>query len=145
MKQDTIQKLDNEFLTSPVTAAGPVPVVDVLELERQVGFLLPTDYNEFVVRYGGGIVGPYPVYGVRASGAMSPEESSAMGVTRSFRNQQWPGTENWLVISSDHAGNPFGIDSKGRVWISDHDAGIVEVAASGFEEFIRVKCMGLTG
>jgi hypothetical protein len=116
---------------------------EVLELERQIGFILPKDYKDFVAQYGGGIVGPYRIYGRRAAPAMGSNESSALMVTERFRKQRWAGTEGWLVVSTDHAGNPIGLDKEGKVWIADHDAGIVEVIACGFEEYLRKRCLNL--
>ncbi len=39
---------------------------------------------------------------------MSDSESSAWKVTQRFRKDGWPGVQEWLVISSDHSGNPIG-------------------------------------
>ncbi len=143
MKQDTLRRLDEDFQEHPVTVAGSVPTPEVSALEQQTGFSLSQDYKDFVVRYGGGIVGPYSVYGLRAADAMGDDETSALEVTRRFRIQSWRGTEAWLVISTDHAGNPIGLDKDGKVWISDHDAGVVEVIANSFEEYLRKRCLKL--
>jgi hypothetical protein len=43
----------------------------------------------------------------------------------------------------DHAGNPVGIDSEGRVWISDHDARAVQLLADTFEGYVRKWCLRL--
>ena len=144
MKQETIRKLDEDFQKHPVTVSGPVAMSEVSALEQQAGFSLPQDYKEFVARYGGGIVGPYSVYGLRGADAMGDDEASALEVTRKFRNQGWRGTETWLVISTDHAGNPVGLDKDGKVWISDHDAGVVEIIANSFEDYLRKRCLKMT-
>jgi hypothetical protein len=144
MRADTLRRLDDDFQKHPVTVAGQVPLPEVVALEQQAGFSLPQDYKDFVARYGGSIVGPYSVYGLRAADAMGDDETSALEVTQRFRNQQWRGTEAWLVISTDHAGNPIGLDKSGKVWISDHDAGVVEVIANSFEEYLRKRCLKMT-
>ena len=145
MDRDTIQRLEQDFSRHPVTVAGSVSTSRVRDLERDAGFVLPADYKEFVARYGGAIVGPYPIYGLRAAKAMGKNEGSALEVTSHFRSEGWSGTEDWLVISTDHAGSPVGLDRDGRVWIADHDAGEVVVIAGDFEEYLRVVCLGLSG
>ena len=144
MTNETLAVLEADFKKHPVLVAGPVSAREVAEMEKAVGFSLPADYKLFVERFGGAIVGPYSVFGLRASDAMGDDESSAVAVTQRFRKQQWRGTEAWLVVSMDHAGNPFGLDQEGRVFISDHDAGVVEKVADTFEGFLRSRCLKLT-
>jgi len=141
MRPDTLRRLDDDFEKHPATVAGPVPMPEVAALEQRTGFSLPQDYLEFVARYGGGIVGPYVIHGLRAAEAMGDDEASALDVTWRFRKQRWRGTEAWLVISADHAGNPVGLDKDGKVWISDHDAGVVEIIASSFEAYLLERCL----
>jgi hypothetical protein len=137
MTKEILEALEADFKKHPVLVGTSVPAREVAELEKAVGFALPADYKTFVERFGGAIIGPYSVFGLRSSDAMGDDESSAIEVTWRFRKQRWKGTENWLVISMDHAGNPFGLDEEGRVFLSDHDAGVVEKVADTFEDFIR--------
>lgn len=123
--------------------AEPVPDSEVKKLEEYVGFALPEDYKGFVVLFGGAIVGPYSIFGLRSAEAMGTDEASAIVITERFRQKRWPGTEEWLVVSMDQAGNPVGIDLEGRVWIADHDAGAVEVISGTFDEYLRRKCLKL--
>jgi hypothetical protein len=143
MRTEILGALEAKFAKHPVLMAGPVPAVEIADLERNLGYPLPLDYKLFVERFGGAVVGPYSIFGLRASEAMGEDESSALMITRRFRDQQWPGADSWLVISMDHAGNPFGLDKDGRVWISDHDAGVVEKVAESFEGFVRSRCLKL--
>src|SRR5579862_4444629 len=73
------------------------------------GFTLSADYHEFVRRYGGGMVGTYPIYGLHLAEAMGTigHKSTAPEITKVFRDREWPGAENWLVISVDQSGNPI--------------------------------------
>jgi cell wall assembly regulator SMI1 len=142
MKSDTLNALERMFHESPVMCAGAVNRTEVGALENQIGFRLPADYREFVERFGGAIVGPFSVYGLKASEAMGDEESSAVKVTKRFRADAW-GTDKWLVVSMDHSGNPVGLDPDGKIWISDHDARTVEILASSFEEYLRKWCLKL--
>jgi hypothetical protein len=143
MKAETIQALNDGFEKHPVTVAGCVPRPEVDTLEKQIGFRLPEDYKEFVTRYGGGIVGSFSIFGLRAAHAMAVAEASALEVTHRFRKFDWEGTSNWLIVSMDLSGNPIGLDPRGKVWISDHDAGGVRELAPNFEEYLRKWCLKL--
>lgn len=143
MKPDTLNTLEAKFQAHPVIRGGRVDRAEVNALENAVGFALPADYREFVEKYGGAIVGPFSVYGLRAARAMAKNESSAWEVTKHFRSEGWPGVENWLVISSNQSGNPVGLDAAGKVWISDHDTGTIDSLASSFEDYLRKWCLKL--
>jgi SMI1 / KNR4 family (SUKH-1) len=141
MTQDTWQKIDGIFQEHPVLRADEVPYEEIDDAAVQAGFQLDADYREFVHRYGGAIVGPYPVYGLRKAHVMGRKEGSVFDLTRDFRGKRWPGVNEWLVFSMDHAGNPVGFDKDGKVWISDHDAGVVDVIAKSFEDYLRKRCL----
>ncbi len=141
MKEDTWEKLDAMFQKHSILKAEAVPLQEINESAVQIGIPLPSDYVEFIHRYGGAIVGPFPIFGLRKAKPMGNEDGSFVEVTAQFRRQRWPGTERWIVISSDHAGNPVGLDGNGQVWISDHDAGVVEVIADNFEDYLRKRCL----
>jgi len=143
MDGDILSRVESSLKPHPELWAGEVSASDVEKLQEFSGFRLPECYRSFVMRFGGAIVGPYPVYGLRGADAMGTDESSAIAVTKRFRDQHWPGSEQWLVVSIDHAGNPIGLDREGRIWISDHDAGVVEIVCADFNEYLRVRCLGL--
>lgn len=137
MTQATLSKLDSDFAKHPVLVAGAAQDSDIANLEASIGFPLPVDYRIFVKRYGSAIVGPYSVYGIGAADAMADDEASAIQVTERFRAQQWPGTQESLVISMDHAGNAMTLDCEGHVHRFDHDSGATNLLAESFEEFIN--------
>jgi hypothetical protein len=142
MKPGTIALLEQDFNECPFLYGGEVPLEEIDQAAAALGMAFPQDYVEFVRRFGGGIVGPYPIFGLRKVSAMGRAFSVVL-VTTKFRRQQWPGTDKWIIISEDHAGNPIGFDADGKVWISDHDFGqIVQIAAS-FEDYLRKKCLKL--
>lgn len=144
MKKSTWELLNDKFSKFPMMRAGPVAESEINNALASFGFQVDRDYFEFVVRYGGALVGSYPIYGIKQADAMGDDESSVVEITRRFRAEQWLGTERWIVISVDHAGNPIGMDEDGRIWCSDHDAGEVVPIAPSFEEYIRTKCLGLS-
>lgn len=140
MRRDTLEALEQKFRESPFLKGGEVPRTEIDQAATALGVTLPPDYVEFVEKFGGGIVGPYPIFGLRKVNAMG-RAFSVVNVTNDFRKQNWRGTENWIVISEDHAGNPIGIAPDGKVWISDHDFGQVATVAESFEHYIRKKCL----
>lgn len=71
---------------------------------------------------------------------MGDNENSVIAVTERFRADGWPGTEDTLVISMDHAGNAITLDVQGVVHRFDHDSGVTEVLAPSFGDFV-VKCL----
>ncbi|MCA9676185.1 MAG: SMI1/KNR4 family protein [Kofleriaceae bacterium] len=136
MTPETIARLDELFASMPVLLGGARSREEVDDAQERVGVRFDPDYREFLVRYGGGIVGSLPILGVSRAEAMSKDEWSVVAVTARFRADGWTPTERWVVVSVDLAGNPVGVDSEGTVWISDHDAGEVRVVATTFEGFI---------
>lgn len=136
MKPDTIKRLDDLYSSMPVLMAGQVPSTDVDRAEQLVGMSFDRDYREFVVRYGGAVVGSLPVLGLRRAEVMGDDSYSVVDVTARFRSDGWAPTEDWVVISIDLAGNPIGLTAEGEVWISDHDVGATRIVARCFEEFV---------
>lgn len=141
MSPETWNAIEAMFVRHPVMKAGPVAYDEIDTAAATANVQLPKDYREFIHRYGGAIVGPLPIIGLRKAPAMARSESSVFELTERFRRQGWREVENWLIISVDHAGNPVGLDKDGKVWINDHDAGVVEPIAENFESFLRKRCL----
>ncbi len=144
MKNETWQVLDDLFSRMPSLKAEPVDPSEIAAAAAEIGVPLNSDYAAFVTRYGGAIVGPFRIFGLRKAIPMGKNEASFVEVTKGFRRQGWPGVENWAVISVDHAGNPVGLDEEGKVWISDHDAGAMQIIANDFEDYLRRRCLALS-
>lgn len=121
--------------------AGSVAESDIVEAAKAFGVYLPDDYMQFVCRYGGATVGPYNIYGLKASHTMGRNEASVFEVTKKFRSEGWAGVEDALVISSDHAGNPVYLKPDGKIWITDHDFGGEAKIADSFEDYLLSKCL----
>jgi hypothetical protein len=144
MRDETWRALDDLFLRFPILKGEGVEIDEINAAEQEVGVPLVEDYKEFVHRYGGAIVGPFKVFGLRKAVPMGKNEKSFIEMTRIYRNQKWPGAETWAIISIDHAGNPIGLDTKGTVWIYDHDARAAQVIAENFEGYLRHQCLNLS-
>ena len=144
MTDDTIRRLDKEFAEFTILRAEDVPSdAEIDRAETEIGVPFPVDYREFLRRYGGAMVGPYPIFGLRPAEVMGVDCWSAVAMTRWYRDDGVPGTEACVVISHDHAGNPIGIDRLGAVWIHDHDFGGPAPLAADFEEYLRTRCLKL--
>ena len=143
MNIDTLHRLDRMYDESPMMRAGSVPTNDEVNAASQkIGVPFPSDYCEFLLRYGSSVVGPYPVFGLRESPLMD-DRWSVVDVTNEFRSSCLESVSHWIVFSEDHAGNPIGMDADGVVWKYDHDcAGIAELAPS-FEAYLRTQCLKL--
>jgi len=144
MMQDTIERLDAKFAESPILRALGVPSEsEIAHAEQKLGIPFADDYREFLHRYGGAMVGPYPVFGLRPVEVMGTGHWSVLDVTQHYRSDGVPSTDRWAVISEDHAGHPIGIDRNGVIWIHDHDFNGTLQLASTFEEYIRTRCLKL--
>lgn len=141
MSPETWRAIEAIFSKHPVMRAGPVAYEEIDTASMAIDVRFPEDYREFIHRYGGAIVGPLSIIGLRKAPAMARSESSVIEVTRRFRQQRWQAVENWLIISVDQAGNPIGFDNEGKIWINDHDAGVIEPIAGNFEEFLQKRCL----
>lgn len=141
MKQETWQLLEERYREYPESRAEPVPAEEVDQASQQLGISFPSDYREFVQRYGGGMVGHLPIYGLRRVQWMDRTMWSVIDLNRAFREDRWPGVDDWLIISVDQGGNPIGIAPDGSVWVSDHDFGIIDKLADDFESFLRKVCL----
>jgi hypothetical protein len=144
MNDTTWSALEKSFDRWPQSKASPVEPSDFDQAMQSYG-QIDADYREFVLRYGGGIVGSNPIYGIRMAEFMGTVGGArtAPDVTNWFRNQRWPGTDNWLIFSIDGAGNPIGFAADGTVWISDHDSRQISQLASGIEDYLLKWCMRL--
>src|SRR5688500_5092457 len=108
MKDTTWNALDAHFAKYPTLKSDGVPDADLTQASEQIGRELPAEYREFVARYGGAVVGAYPVFGLRPVEALG-NDWSVTEMNRVFRSQQWDGVDDWVIVSMDHSGNPIGI------------------------------------
>ncbi len=146
MQKKLLNMMKEMFKKFPRMRAEGVPYLEIEEAFKDLKFILPESYKEFVHLYGGATVGAYPVYGLRASKDMDVDETSSLEVTQHYKKGGWfdtvwsrPG--NYLVISMDHCGNPIALDEEGKVWIFDHDFRSTDLIADNFEEFLAKWCL----
>ncbi|WP_010298750.1 SMI1/KNR4 family protein [Candidatus Odyssella thessalonicensis] len=117
---------------------GPCSKQEITAAQEQLKLKFHKEFVDFLLKYGGGIVGSYYIYGLKRIPLMGNELWSVTQNTDFYKDkQQWPGIEEWYVISEDGLGNPIGIDPEGKVWVSDHDADFEKTKlADNFEEFL---------
>ncbi len=144
MTKETWDELEALFSAHPVMRAEPVLEEEFNKAAAGFEFPVPDDFRDFVLRYGGAIVGSYPIVGLRRAHAMGVEASSFVEVTRRYRSQAWLGVDKWVVVSIDQGGNPIGISRDGQIWCSDHDTGEIVHVAPSFEAYLRSSCLGLS-
>jgi hypothetical protein len=141
MNIQTWQRLDQEFTQFPIMRALEIPSEEeIAEAAAAIGCTFHEDYVMFLRRYGGAMVGSLPVFGLRPA-PVTGMPWHVVEVTKWFREQGWPGVNEWYVISDDGFGNPIGVAPDGRVMISDHDSGLVRLLAKNFEEFLLHHCL----
>jgi hypothetical protein len=140
LKTETWEKLNALFSEFPFMKAEPVSEDEISKAEKKLGVVFVKDYRDFVKKYGGAVVGPYPIIGLRHADPMDDAFWSVVEVTDYYRREGWRGVDDWYVISMDHADNPIGLDSEGVVCKSDHDLGVVEKVSNSFEEYL-LSCL----
>lgn len=118
-------------------AGAVVPDYELDEAALRLGIPFPKDYREFIARFGGGYAGSLPVAGLRRWEMAAEGEWSVVELTETHRTASWPGTEGWLVFSGDGFGSPIGLDTTGRVWLSDHFSRECVCLEAGFEDWVR--------
>jgi hypothetical protein len=140
MKPSTIDLLNDFFARMPFMKGGKTSAAEIDIAEGALGVHFSADYRTFLEQFGGAIVGPYSVYGLRRAEPMDGFLWSVVSVTQHFRSEAWPGADGWYVISMDHAGNPIGVDNCGKLLTFDHDAGVMVEVASDFETYL-LNCL----
>jgi hypothetical protein len=142
MIRDTLASIEKERDRFPNCFAESVPSQGEIETaSSELGIAFNEDYIEFLTVFGGGIVGAYPIFGLRPVSVMGTARWSVLDVTNEYRQQTVPGVNSWIVFSEDHAGNPVGMDSDGVVWTHDHDFGGISRLYDNFESYITDQCL----
>jgi SMI1-KNR4 cell-wall len=136
VKSSTYDLLDAIFTETPIIKGSPVSLDEIRIAENELKVVFCKDYIEFVEKYGGAIVGPYPLYGLRYCEVMGDKWWSVVEVTKHFRAQQWPEVGMNYVVSMDHGGNPIWIESDETLKTFDHDAGDLFLVADNLESYI---------
>lgn len=111
---------------------------EIIELEKALNVNISEQYKKFLIEFGGAELDAYVVFGLYGTSFMGPDLNTVISNTQFYRNQNFPGTDKWYVVSDDGSGNPFGVDAEGKVWLSDHDSHEFILVADDFEEFLHI-------
>lgn len=136
MKKETRDKLNEIFKDSPFLIGGSSSDSEIKSAQEVLGVSFSSDYVDFIKETGGAIVGAFPVFGLRHAEPMDDCLWSVVDVTMKFRNDKWPHSTDWYVVSTDHSGNPIGIDKNGAALSYDHDRGQIYKIADSFEDLL---------
>ena len=136
LSEKFVKKIELEFKQDPGSCGKAVSIDEVKQTEKEMQVAFSDQYIDFLMRYGGANIEANDIFGLSKTEYM-PAMWSVVDNTLHYRNQNWPGTENWYIVSDDGSGNPFGVDPEGKVWLSDHDSGEIVKVAEDFEEFLH--------
>jgi hypothetical protein len=131
--------LDQEFENYPEDFGGSITDTEAIrEAQKILDVNFSDSYINFLKKYGSAVLPGHIVYGLAPISIMGNFITNVIEKTKFYKeNQKWPDINDWYIISDDGFGNPIGIDSKGKVWLSDHDSGFEQVKlADSFEEFL---------
>ena len=137
MKSETHDLLNRQFDRCPFTKAEELPTdTEIDQAQITLGCQFHKDYIEFLQVYGGGIVGSLDIYGLRPAEMMGDNWWSVVDLTIHFRQNDYPHTDEWYIISGDGFGNPIGVSNDGKVLCYDFDSGRLYEEAPDFEAFL---------
>jgi cell wall assembly regulator SMI1 len=137
MNPNILKRLEDEKNDFPMLFGNPVSTKQIADAEMKLGISFCKDYSDFIELFGGAIVGPLPVFGLSKADEMSADFWSVLEVTLHYRRENWPGVEDWYVISIDHSGNPIGLDVNAKVIGYDHDTEDCFEVAPTFSDYIN--------
>lgn len=131
------ERIRSDFLEFPFKRATGLTEFEIVEAENKLGVAFDKEYRRFIIKYGGAIVGAYPVYGLKRAESMDINLWSVVDVTMNYRNEHWFEDDILYVISTDHAGNPIGFNKEGILLVVDHDFGEIVEFAKTFKDFLE--------
>ena len=142
MNKETWKMIEQFYLKYRNAYASPVKPELFDSLVQPYCANLDPDYREFVLRYGGGLVGSDAIYGLREAKMIGRPygKATAPELTQLFRDKNWPGVANWFIFTIPN-GNPVGFEKDGTVWISDINFGQISQLAENFEDYLLKWCL----
>ncbi|RKV87689.1 MAG: SMI1/KNR4 family protein [Bacteroidetes bacterium] len=133
MDSGTIEKINDFFTANPIAKGIPSSREEIINAENELGIKFDKDYVFFLLNYGGSLIKEKEIYGLRNSEMMGDDD--IINLTKVFRENESENND-WLIIGTDYAGNPVGIDKDGKVLMLDYDFGGCNVLGESFEDYI---------
>jgi hypothetical protein len=88
----TIARLEAHFAAAPEVLRGsPASDAAIEQAQHRLECRFHEDYVEFLVLFGCGVIGPYPVFGIGPTPDAMAEGDGVVEQTERFRAQRWPG------------------------------------------------------
>ena len=105
----TIEKINDFFTANPIAKGIPSSREEIINAEKELGIKFDKDYVFFLLNYGGSLIKEKEIYGLRNSEMMGDDD--IINLTKVFRENERENND-WLIIGTDYAGNPVGIDKE---------------------------------
>jgi hypothetical protein len=139
MKKEVLIRIKTSLEEMEGLYGGSCAEEEIQKSEKSLNCKFSDQYRNFLSTYGAGLFPGQAIHGLRKTLLMSDSIWSVVNKTNFYKvTQQWPGIEDWYIISDDGRGNPIGCKPDGSVWLSDHDAGFEQIKlANSFEEFLE--------
>jgi hypothetical protein len=140
MRDETWREIDDWLEQYPEDAGGCTSDDEASRAERALGIVFAPDYRAFLLRYGAARLGARDIFGTKKAPALAVDFWSVVDVTKWFRHQKWPKTNDMYVVSMDNTGCPICMASDGRVYLSMIDLGAIDCVADSFEDYVIRYC-----
>lgn len=106
---------------------------EITEAEKELGIILNDEYKFFLKTFGGCYLG-LDIFALNNSEDM--EQITFIDLTKSYRKQGYPDIDDKYVISFDGSGSPINMNSKGEIFLFDHNIGEQSKIANSLSELI---------
>lgn len=134
IKKDIKTRISEFYKSNPIAIGKKATASDVNLIESKLKLKLDEDYIDFITSFGGGLIGSSEIYSMSNSSMM---DEDIIELNETYKNDNfWEGIDNWIIIGSDHSGNPIGIDLDGKIVSNDHDFGGIYVIAESFSDYL---------
>lgn len=107
--------------------------LEISEAEKELNIILNDEYKFFLKTFGGCYLG-LDIFAINNSDDM--EQVTFIDLTKSYRKQGYLDIDDKYVISFDGSGNPIYMNSKGEVFLFDHNNGEQNKIANSLNELI---------
>jgi hypothetical protein len=139
MKNSTIEKVNGFFTKNPIAKGEPSTPEEIANAENELKIKFDNDYIFFLLNYGGSMIKAKEIYGFHNSELM--DDTNIIELTNSYRQNESENVD-WVIIGTDYAGNPIGINREGKVLMQDYDFGELKILGDSFEDYILKSLEG---